>query len=431
MPMALVQPAHHTSPKNGTSPRSGLRRRPITACRAWTFFNLLSLVALLSSSSVLLVLDNMHGVFNGYCGNSDNDIDDGTLGCGGNVGIGDICELCLWAFVTTLFMCDMYIKRQLMQNAREEGDTQPRLLFPTLPLVVRVLLCIKTFFTLLRSRLAAQRLLDEWLQQQSMSNNWHIVGFYDGREPVVASLLRVVRAFFCLTLTVCGLSQRTMEISQFDPERVNNEDDEDEQAETEDRVVLEERQSREEGASICEQITFSWVSKLLTAGFRAPLQITQIFLMRQDYAPMATADLFSVFWEKRVKVARAQHEARTSRNIPGGAQTNTAPFTPPKLMLVKALIIFFWKELGLSALFVLGQIATSFAQPVLLNALLKFIANPVSPDEPAWLGYALACGMVLCQFLQNILITQYDWILRNTGVRIRGALSVMIFRKAM
>ena len=437
MPMALVQPAHAVSSKHASSPKSGRRRQPITACRVCTFFNLLSIFALLLSSLALVVLDIQHGVFESSCDNSGSELVDGTLrGCGENVGIGDICELCLWGFVATLFMCDICIKRRLMRTAKIEGDAQPRLLIPALPFIIRIMLCIKVCLAILRSRLAFQRLLIDWFQadvedgdwvQNNVSHFWHIMGFYESQESIVASLLRVVRAFFSLVLVLCGLTQRTMEVSQFDPQRVNIDDGGDEQEETEEPVVLEERQSREQGSSICEQITFSWTNKLLSAGFRAPLQITQIFLMRADYGPMVTAADFGEFWDMKVRAARKQHNARVAQAGTGGAQ---AAF-PPKFLLVKTLIVYFWKELLLSALLVLGQIATSLLQPVLLNALLHFMATPVGPDDPVWVGYALACAMVFCQFFQNILITQFTWILQNTGVRMRGALSVMIFRKAM
>ena len=420
MPMALVQPAHDTSAKDGR------RRQPITACRTWTFFNLFSLFALLSLSCALLVLDLSHGVFAADCDNAGSELNDGSLrGCGQNVGIRDISELCLWTFVTTLFMCDLCVKRHLTQTARAEGDSQPRLLIPALPFIVRLLLCIELFFVSIRTRVTIQRLLITWFPQH-FSTNWYAEGFYDGHEPVVASVLRVVRLFFCLVLVICGMAQRTMEVSQFDPQLVETED-EDEQEETKDRVVLEERQSREQGASICEQLTFTWTSKLLTAGYRAPLQISQIFLMRAEDGPLFTASLFSGYWEERVQAERAKQQVQNAKK----KATGNADFVVPKYLLVKTLMSYFWKELGLSALLVLGQIGTSLLQPVLLNSLLHFIATPISPNNPVWVGYALASTMVFCQFLQNIMITQYHWILRNTGYRIRGALSVMIFRKAM
>ena len=57
MPMALVQPAHNTSAKDG------VRRQPLKACKACTFFNLFSLFALLGLSCALLVLDLSGGAF--------------------------------------------------------------------------------------------------------------------------------------------------------------------------------------------------------------------------------------------------------------------------------------------------------------------------------------------------------------------------------
>ena len=367
----------------------------------------------------------MEGVFSASCKNSASILQDGTLrGCGQNVGISDLCELCFWSCVTTLFIHDIHVKRQAARTALAKGNRQPRLQIPALPLAARLFLCVKLLFTLLRSRLAIQRLLTEWFPQD-FPTSWYDEGFYDGHEPFVASLLRVARAFFCLVLVICGMTQRTMELSQFNPELVDI--TEDEQEEAKERVVLEERQSREQGASICEQLTFTWTSKLLVAGFRAPLQISQIFLMRADYGPRFTANLFSAYWEKRLQAERAKQKVRNAKKEGKGS----ADFVLPKYLLVKCLMIFFWKELALSALLVLGQIITSLLQPVLLNSLLHFIATPITPTDPAWVGYALAGTMVCCQFLQNIMITQYRWILQNTGYRIRGALSVMIFRKAM
>ena len=419
MPMALVQPAHNTSAKDS------LRRQPVKACKACTFFNLFSLFALLGLSCALLVLDLSGGVFAANCDNAGSKLNDGSLrGCGQNVGIRDISELCLWTFVTTLFMCDLCVKRHLTKTARDEGDSQPRLLIPALPFTVRLLLCIELFLVSMRSRLAIQRLLIEWFPQD-FSTSWYDEGFYDGHEPIAASVLRVVRAFFCLVLVICGMTQRTMELSQFDPQLVDIA--EDEQDEAKERVVLEERQSREQGASICEQFTFTWTSKLLVAGFRAPLQISQIFLMRADYGPLFTASLFSTYWEERVHAEREKQKVQNAKKKGKGS----ADFVLPKYLLVKSLMSFFWKELAVSALLVLGQIITSLLQPVILNSLLHFIATPVSPNDPAWVGYALAATMVGCQFLQNVMKTQYNWILQNTGVRIRGAISAMIFRKAM
>ena len=56
-------------------------------------------------------------------------------------------------------------------------------------------------------------------------------------------------------------------------------------------------------------------------------------------------------------------------------------------------------------------------------------SSPSSLGDDVWIAYAAALGLIFALFLEQLCNTQFCFLMGQLGLKLRGALSVMIFRK--
>lgn len=61
----------------------------------------------------------------------------------------------------------------------------------------------------------------------------------------------------------------------------------------------------------------------------------------------------------------------------------------------------------------------------------RFLIEFIEGKEPMWRGYMYAVGMFVCASVQSLLWGQYSMTVCRVGVRIKSALSSMVYKKAL
>uniref|UniRef100_A0A8C8R4R5 Canalicular multispecific organic anion transporter 1 n=1 Tax=Pelusios castaneus TaxID=367368 RepID=A0A8C8R4R5_9SAUR len=211
-------------------------------------------------------------------------------------------------------------------------------------------------------------------------------------------------------------------------------------------------------ASFLSSITFGWYSRMVLRGYRKPLEMEDLWDLKDD---LKTQQLFSRFdrnmWAE-LKKARQELERRRSRrtpceaapdhrNGPSKAQSQdmlvleekqlkqkrkedigSSSKDYPKAWLAKALIRSFSGVLLKSVAFKVAHDLLVFASPQLLKLLVSFAADPTSY---AWQGYLYATLLFVTALVQSICLQQYFHLCFLLGMSVRTALMAAIYKKTL
>ena len=132
-------------------------------------------------------------------------------------------------------------------------------------------------------------------------------------------------------------------------------------------------------SGLWELVSFSWISPLLSAGYKAPLVLSQLYLMHR------TLDLPNPNARLLTRTAAALEK-----------QGNTSD-----LSLLWMIHRAYFYEIWWGGILMLGETISSLAIPQLLYKLLLFIETDKTDADTVWEGYAWAFAMVLFQLLQG------------------------------
>ncbi|EDO36474.1 predicted protein [Nematostella vectensis] len=95
--------------------------------------------------------------------------------------------------------------------------------------------------------------------------------------------------------------------------------------------------------------------------------------------------------------------------------------------LMKVLFLIFWPQFFLAAFFKLIQDSMSFVQPTILRLMISFVEG----NSPSWEGYMYALIMFAAAAFQSILLHAYFHIVISAGIKIKTALTGLIYSKAL
>eukprot|EP00798_Chlamydomonas_sp_ICE-L_P022904 gene22904-30080_t len=162
--------------------------------------------------------------------------------------------------------------------------------------------------------------------------------------------------------------------------------------------------SPEATAGIWSSFLFTWMTPLISAGYRAPLTKEQIWKLRPHDRVDYVSEKFRRHWAEEC----AQPGPR------GGASLFRACLNTVSHLFVTAIP---WKLLC---------DASQFVGPLFLNLLLKLLSDP---DAPVWLGYAYA-GVMFAGTLVGVLADNQHFV-RTTraGLRLKAMLSAVVYDK--
>ncbi|GAV06012.1 hypothetical protein RvY_16054-2 [Ramazzottius varieornatus] len=170
----------------------------------------------------------------------------------------------------------------------------------------------------------------------------------------------------------------------------------------------------EEHASYPSKVTFWWMTGLIYTGWRRALVGSDLWDLKAIDKSEVHASRLDKYWEVELK--------RSQRSKERGARKVYVP------SLSKALCKTFWVGLSVSAGCRLFNDSFLFLAPFQLKLLIQFINNK---DEESWKGYVYAAGLLLGSCVQVLFLAHYFLSSLRTGMHIRSAVVVAVYRKAL
>ncbi|GJN87677.1 hypothetical protein Rhopal_000632-T1 [Rhodotorula paludigena] len=206
-----------------------------------------------------------------------------------------------------------------------------------------------------------------------------------------------------------------------------------------DDLAFEQKECPRLRANVFQRLTFSWMTPMMKTGYRKFLTEEDLWALPPDDTAWALGQRLEKAWQARR--TRVAHKTHTD---PAPSQQPTYAVTPAdgkqknddekdkRPSLTGALVSAYGVPFFTAALFKLGQDSLAFLQPWLLKRLLAFVGSYNSPEgEPAFHGYIIALGMFVCAIVQTLLLHCYFARVFETGMRVRGGLISLIYKKAL
>ncbi|XP_064319960.1 ATP-binding cassette sub-family C member 2 isoform X2 [Phalacrocorax carbo] len=214
-------------------------------------------------------------------------------------------------------------------------------------------------------------------------------------------------------------------------------------------------------ASFLSSITFEWYTSIVSKGYRKPLEVEDIWELKDKDKTQAIYAVFEKNMKTAVRKAQAElekwkYKKRRHRegdpdygNNMSKAQSqdilvleekqpkrkkkgDKGDWGPHKDFargwLVKTLCKTFWQNLLLSVAFKLVHDGLVFVSPQLLKLLITFVSDE---ESFAWQGYLYAILLFLTALIQSLCLQQYFSLCFHLGINVRASLIAAIYKKAL
>lgn len=150
-------------------------------------------------------------------------------------------------------------------------------------------------------------------------------------------------------------------------------------------------------------LTFGWMDPLLRAGSQNPLEM-------KDLPPLLPPDQAEVVYQRfRAAWAKQLDEVERPSLVAALAQGFGAPF-------------------AFAGCIKLVHDSSLFLGPLLLNRLIRFLADG---DQPLAYGLGLVACLFLISLCQSLCLRQYFWLCFRTGMNLRAAVVTSVYAKTM
>uniref|UniRef100_A0A8D0BKR7 ABC-type glutathione-S-conjugate transporter n=1 Tax=Salvator merianae TaxID=96440 RepID=A0A8D0BKR7_SALMN len=166
------------------------------------------------------------------------------------------------------------------------------------------------------------------------------------------------------------------------------------------------------------------LSRLLWKGYKQPLTTEDLWSLAEENSSEEIVAKVGAAWRKNREAAE--------RGGPGSSADETTSLFQPEYGPSKALLKAFWSAFGTS--FLVGTLSLAIADvflfliPETLSFFLEFIADP---EAPRWKGYLFAALLFSLGCLQTVFEQQYMYRCLVLGVRLRTAVSGLVYRKIL
>ncbi|PKU36984.1 canalicular multispecific organic anion transporter 1 [Limosa lapponica baueri] len=211
-------------------------------------------------------------------------------------------------------------------------------------------------------------------------------------------------------------------------------------------------------ASFLSSITFEWYSSMVFKGYRKPLEVEDVWELKDKDKTRAIYATFEKNMRTGLRKAQAELEKRKRKkrrregdhgNTMSKAQSqdvlvleekqpkkkkkgNKEDASPrkdfPRGWLVKTLCKTFWQNLLLSVAFKLVHDGLVFVSPQLLKLLIAFVSDE---ESFVWQGYLYAILLFLTALIQSLCLQQYFSLCFQMGTNVRATLIAAIYKKAL
>ncbi|XP_069720119.1 ATP-binding cassette sub-family C member 2 [Phaenicophaeus curvirostris] len=213
-------------------------------------------------------------------------------------------------------------------------------------------------------------------------------------------------------------------------------------------------------ASFLSSITFEWYTSTVFKGYHKPLEIEDIWELKDKDKTQAIYTVLEKNMKMAVRKAQEELEKRKykkrrwegdpdHRNNMNKAQSQDILVLEvkqpkkkkkkdkgdsgsckdyPRGWLVKTLCKTFWQNLLLSVAFKLVHDGLVFVSPQLLKLLIAFVSDE---DAFAWQGYLYTILLFLAALIQSVCLQQYFSLCFQLGINVRAGLIAAIYKKAL
>ncbi|XP_030806740.1 LOW QUALITY PROTEIN: canalicular multispecific organic anion transporter 1 [Camarhynchus parvulus] len=213
-------------------------------------------------------------------------------------------------------------------------------------------------------------------------------------------------------------------------------------------------------ASFLSSITFEWYTSMVFKGHRKPLEIEDVWELKDKDKTKALYTAFEKNMKTAMQKARAELEKRKrkkrcqegdpdhgnsmskaqSQDIlvlekqpkkkkkKGDNENSGPPKDYPKGWLMKTLGKTFQQNLLLAVAFKVVHDALVFVSPQLLKLLIAFVSDE---DAFAWQGYLYAILLFLTAVIQSLCLQQHFSLCFQLGINVRASLIAAIYKKSL
>ncbi|XP_053839225.1 ATP-binding cassette sub-family C member 2 [Vidua macroura] len=214
-------------------------------------------------------------------------------------------------------------------------------------------------------------------------------------------------------------------------------------------------------ASFLSSITFQWYSSTVFKGYRKPLEIEDVWELKDKDKTKALYTAFeknmkTAMQKARAELAKRKRKKRRQEGDPdhgnsmskaqsqdilvleekqpkkkkkkGGNEDSGPPKDYPRGWLMKTLVKTFQQNLLLAVAFKVVHDALVFVSPQLLKLLIAFVSDE---DSFAWQGYLYAILLFLTAVIQSLCLQQHFSLCFQLGINVRASLIAAIYKKSL
>lgn len=157
--------------------------------------------------------------------------------------------------------------------------------------------------------------------------------------------------------------------------------------------------------SFWSRLIFGWFTPILRRGNekkRLDQEDLGLIPLPDDCSTQLVTNQFDIFWAEELQKASPS--------------------------LLKALFRAFGKEFIRAGFLKFVHDCSIFVGPQVLHAIIVFLRDP---DAPLWYGLALTAAVTISQLTMSFCLRHYFFKLYTTGLRVRTAIVVTVYRKAL
>ncbi|XP_027681015.2 multidrug resistance-associated protein 1 isoform X2 [Chelonia mydas] len=180
--------------------------------------------------------------------------------------------------------------------------------------------------------------------------------------------------------------------------------------------------SPEENASFFSKITYSWYSRIITLGYKKPLEREDLFELNESDSPYTVCPNFEKHWRKELLKATKGLKAPCDK----GVISEKASFQKPSL-LYPLWQTFRFLLIKVAILKVAADIL-AFMSPQIMKEMITLYENH---SDLRWKGYGYAIALLVVVVLQTLVHQLYQRFNMLTSVKIKTAAVGLIYRKAL
>lgn len=189
-------------------------------------------------------------------------------------------------------------------------------------------------------------------------------------------------------------------------------------------------------ASFLSTLSFWWYNSLISLGKSKSLQESDMWELNEEFQTRTVYnDYFKQYNKdfKKFKAAKAKAKIDEDRQMylekELDGELNRARSKKVKdINILGPFFRTFKTELIYAATYKLISILSGFAQPLILDLILRYIR---SEDPIIWKGYFFAFGMFASSAIESILNNQYEICINEVAMKLKAAMTVTIYKKSL